>query len=151
MAAKPGPVSQFNDALQEQMIALFEEGKTEEQVADIIGVSSRTIRAWKGKHKTFLPALRKAKQVADNLVEAALFSRAVGYSHPEEKIFCSKDGDIVRADTVRQYPPDTAAAIIWLKNRQPEKWREKMPGEDQINITISLADRMAKARARGRK
>ena len=25
----------------------------------------------------------------------------------------------------REIPPDTAAAFIWLKNRRPDKWRDK--------------------------
>lgn len=27
--------------------------------------------------------------------------------------------------TIKHYPPDTVAGIFWLKNRQPDKWREK--------------------------
>ena len=26
---------------------------------------------------------------------------------------------------VEHFPPDTAAAFIWLKNRQPHRWRDK--------------------------
>ena len=28
-------------------------------------------------------------------------------------------------ETVKHYPPDTTAAIFWLKNRQVERWRDK--------------------------
>lgn len=130
------------------MIALYQAGKTDIQVAEVIGVCEKTINNWKGKHPEFLQALRESKQIADELVEASLFSRAVGYSHPEERVF-QNEGIIVTHDTIKQYPPDTTAAIFWLKNRQPDKWREKMPGEEtQININLTLADKMAKARAR---
>lgn len=139
--------SGFNDALKETMLGLYAEGKTDEQVAEIVGVHVKTIFNWKGKHPTFLQALRKMKQAADELVEASLFSRAIGYSHPEEKVFCH-EGRIVTHETVKQYPPDTQAAILWLKNRQPERWREKLADENQVNINITLAERMAKARAR---
>lgn len=133
MARKSG----FNDSVKETILRLLKEGKTEDEVAEVIGVCRRTLNNWKGKHPEFLYALRESKQVADDLVEASLFSRAVGFSHPEEKVFCH-EGCVITHDTIKQYPPDTAAAIFWLKNRQPKKWREKMPGESDVivnNIT----------------
>ena len=115
--------SSFNESLGERMLKLYRAGKTDAQVAFIIGVSVRTIHNWKGRHPEFFHSLKEAKQVADDLVEASLFSRATGYSHVEEKIF-QFEGRIIRAKTRKQYPPDTTAAIFWLKNRQPERWRE---------------------------
>ncbi|EFB1429709.1 terminase, partial [Escherichia coli] len=29
----------------------------------------------------------------------------------------------------KYYPPDTTAAIFWLKNRQKDKWRDKVDHE----------------------
>lgn len=143
-----GRPSKFNDAIKEKILSLARAGKTNEQIADIIGVHVRTIENWQGNKPDLMWALKEAKHAADDLVEASLFSRAVGYSHPEEKVF-QNEGDIVTHNTVKQYPPDVAAAIFWLKNRQPDKWREKMPGEEEkFNITISLADKLAKARGR---
>lgn len=115
--------SKFNEALKEKMLDLYKRGKTDDQVAEIIGVCQKTINNWKHKHPNFLQSLREMKFVADNLVEASLFGRAVGYTHPEEKIFL-RDGKVKRVETKKHYPPDTTAAIFWLKNRQPEKWRE---------------------------
>jgi hypothetical protein len=31
----------------------------------------------------------------------------------------------VYAEYTEHYPPDTGAASLWLRNRQPEKWRDK--------------------------
>ncbi len=31
--------------------------------------------------------------------------------------------------TVKHYPPDTQAASLWLRNRQPDKWRDKLTHE----------------------
>ena len=106
------------------MLALYKRGKTDAQVAHIIGVSVRTIHNWKGNFPDFFHALKDAKQVADDLVEASLFAKATGFSHVEEKIFCF-EGSIIRAKTRRQYAPDTTAAIFWLKNRQPDRWRDR--------------------------
>lgn len=126
-----GRPTKFNDALKEKILALCKAGKTNKQISDIIGVSIKTIHNWMGKHPTFLHALKESKQIADELVVASLFSRAVGYSHKEEKVF-QHEGSIITHDTVRHYPPDTTAAIFWLKNRQPKQWRR-----DQEAVTIN--------------
>lgn len=132
--------SKFNNSISEKIIELYEQGKTDIQVAQIIGISERTINNWKNNKPEFVQALKEAKFAADELVEASLFRRATGYSHKVEKIFCDKFGQITRAMTVQHYPPDTTAAIFWLKNRQPENWREKQPGENDTKITFGDSD-----------
>ena len=47
-----------------------------------------------------------------------------------EKIFCSR-GKVIRVETVEHYPPDTTAMIFWLKNRQPDRWRDRAEVEHQ--------------------
>lgn len=115
--------SKFNEALKETILDLYKRNRTDAQVAKIIGISLRTLSNWKTKYPSFLHAVKDMKCVADDLVEASLFRRAVGYSHPEEKIFF-KDGKPERVLTTKHYPPETHAGTFWLKNRQPEKWRE---------------------------
>lgn len=62
---------------------------------------------------------------------AALFQRAVGYSHPAVKFFFDKDaGRVVSQKYTEHYPPDTGACVMWLKNRQPKHWREGQGPED---------------------
>lgn len=115
--------SKFNNALKETILDLYKRNKTDAQVAAIIGVSVRTINNWKTKYPTFLHAVKEMKFAADDLVEASLFSRATGFRQVEEKLVF-KDGKWERAKTLKVHPPDTTAAIFWLKNRQPENWRE---------------------------
>ncbi len=129
-----GRPTKFNQSLGEKIAQLARDGKTIEQIAEIIGVSKRTLYNWQGNHSELMHAVKEARQVADELVEASLFSRAVGYSHPAVKIFC-QDGVVTEVPYIEYYPPSEAAATFWLKNRQPEKWREKQPGEDDKTIT----------------
>jgi hypothetical protein len=142
--------TKFDESLKETMLELYRKGKTDAEVADIVGVCEKTINNWKGRHPKFLEALKESKEIADELVEASLFSRAVGYSHADVKVITSF-GNIEIVPCTKYYPPDTTAAIFWLKNRQPERWREKMPGEGDINITVTLAERVARARNRAGK
>lgn len=146
---KPGRPSKFNDAIREKIIQLAKAGKTEQQIAEIIGVHVNTIGNWKGRHQDLLWALNESKQVADELVEASLFSRAVGYSHPEVKVFCDK-GEITEHHVQKHYPPDVTAGIFWLKNRKPEEWRDKQDVEHsgKVALTESKSDEELTARAK---
>ncbi len=99
-------------------------GATDVDIADIIGVSDRTVYRWSAAHPEFCHALKAGKAAVDDRVERALYHKAVGYSFDTEKIFQS-GGDIIRAKTRVHVPPDTTAAIFWLKNRRKDEWRDK--------------------------
>lgn len=114
---------------------------TDAELADFFGVKEQTINNWKKAHPEFFESITSGKEKADADVGQRLYERAMGYSHPEEKIFNNK-GDIVRAETIKHYPPDTAAAIFWLKNRQRDKWRDRheITGEDGTPLAVQIVD-----------
>jgi len=108
-------------------------GFTNEQIADFIGVNVDTLYAWLETIESFSESLNRGKTLADADVAQGLYARAVGYSHDAEKIFF-KDGEIARADYTEHYPPDTGAAKLWLTNRQPHLWREKVEVKQEIDV-----------------
>lgn len=118
-----GRPSSLTDKRKELIFRLAAKGKTDVQIADIIGVHPKTLAYWKGTYPDFLDALKAAKAEADDLVEASLFRRATGYYHPEEKLFFFK-GKPVRVEVMKHTAPDVAAQIFWLKNRNPKRWRD---------------------------
>ena len=82
-----------------------------------------------------------AKQVADEIVENALFKRANGYSVDEEQITygINENGEqvVLQKKTVKKYiPPDTTAQIFWLKNRKPDIWKDKRDVDVGANESI---------------
>lgn len=105
-----------------------EAGFTDQELADLLGVSVRTINGWKVEHKDFLASLKVGKAVADERVERSLFARAMGYEHDEVDIRVV-GGELVTTPIRKYYPPDTAAAIFWLKNRKGADWRDKVENE----------------------
>jgi hypothetical protein len=117
-----GRPTEYREEYNEQVYKLCLLGATDEQIADFFGVSVQTIHNWCAAHPTFLESRKDGKERADANVAEALYHRALGYSHPEEKIM-SYEGEVIRADTTKHYPPDTAAAFIWLKNRAG--WKDK--------------------------
>lgn len=80
------------------------DGLTDEQIAHNIGISTSTLNNWKNKYVEILESLKKGKEVVDYAVENALLKNALR--------------------------GDTTAQIYWLKNRRPDKWRDKPGYED---------------------
>ena len=136
-----GRPSKFKPEFEHQVKTLAELGATDAQIAQCFGVTEQTLNNWKKSHPRFFESLKSAKEIADERVEQSLFNRALGFSHPEEKIFCDK-GDVVRAGTMKQYPPDTTACIFWLKNRKSGEWRDKIETEHSgvIGGNLVIAD-----------
>jgi len=115
-------------------------GATDIEVADFLEVDVRTLYRWKGEHEEFCQALKAGKDVSDERVERSLFSRATGYEHDEVDIRVV-GGGIVETPIRKFYPPDTTAAIFWLKNRKPEQWRDKTESAITADVTFSKIQR----------
>lgn len=116
------------------------DGLTDEQIARNMGINPATLYRWKNDHSKICDALKKGKEVVDIQVENALLKRALGYDYQEERIEKSEKDGIKVIQTLKHIPPDTTAQIFWLKNRRPDKWRDKpeAPGD---------SDALKKARA----
>lgn len=104
---------------------LCRQGATDSVLADAFGVSIMQTQRWQSMYPEFGDAVRKGKsEVYDPLIERALAQRALGYSVDCEEVKVNKDGDIIRYQVRKHFPPDTTAMIFWLKNRQPTRWRD---------------------------
>lgn len=95
--------------LEDENLTLLEgwarDGLTDEQIAHNMGIAYSTFKEWKKKYPTFSAALKKGKEVVDFAVENALLKTAlVG---------------------------NVTAQIFWLKNRRPDKWREKQKEDNR--------------------
>lgn len=99
-------------------------GAIDEEMIKFFGVAESTFNLWKKKHPEFSEALKRGKDQADAKVAQSLYHRAVGYSHKDTK-FATHEGKITdKEEFIRHYPPETAACIFWLKNRQRDKFRQ---------------------------
>ena len=101
------------------------DGLTDEQIAANIGIRRETLYQWKAKYPNISNAIKKGKEVVDIQVENALLKRALGYECQEQRIeIGGKEGQKV-IQTIKHIAPDVTAQIFWLKNRRPDKWRDK--------------------------
>jgi hypothetical protein len=118
-----GRPSKFDKKFIAQAEKLCKLGATDIEMADFFEVDVRTLYRWKNENEEFCQALKAGKDEADDRVERSLFARANGYEHDEVDIRVV-GGGIVQTPIRKYYPPDTTAAIFWLKNRRPKEWRE---------------------------
>lgn len=123
-----GRPSKYKEDFAKQAFKLCLLGATDTDLAKFFEVDEATINRWKLKYEEFCEALKDGKQEADARVAESLFRRALGYKHPEDKIF-NNNGEPLVVQTIKHYPPDTTAAIFWLKNRQKDSWRDKQEVE----------------------
>ena len=120
-------------------------GATDLELAEFFRIDVRTVYNWKHSEPEFFQALIVGKAALDDRVERSLYQRAVGYSFNSEKIF-HHQGAITRAETIEHVPPDPSAALLWLKNRRGETWRDKT--ETDVNLKGDLGAMLAAARER---
>jgi serine protease inhibitor len=108
-------------------------GATDATLADFFNVAESTINRWKLKQPKFKDALIRGKTVADANVAHSLYRRGTGYSCTETHV-SNYQGEITLTEITKNYPPDTTACIFWLKNRQPDKWRDKVEVDANVKI-----------------
>ena len=125
--------------------ALARIGLTDKQIALRLGISEPTLNAWKKQHPDFFASLKRGKEEPDDLVEQSLFRRATGFDNDKAvKIFMPAGADKpIYAPYTERVHPDVTACIFWLKNRRPERWRDKqdlsLSGELNHNVKHDLS------------
>lgn len=114
------------------------EGLVEKQICQNIGISERTFSTWKERFPAITSALKRGKAPVDFKVENALLKSALGHKETVRKAIKVKtekqkvgEGKIVEehieyVDEEVYIPPQVVAQIFWLKNRRPDKWKDKV-------------------------
>lgn len=123
----PGRPTEYSPTMCEVVDAL-EHASSTLTVAHVLGVSRKTVYLWMERYPAFLQSVKEAMERSIDRVEVALFERAIGYEHPEEKIF-QYEGEPVKVPTTKRFAPSDLACMFLLKNRRPEHWRDKIEHE----------------------
>lgn len=120
------------------------DGLTDEQIASNMGINKATLYRWKEKYCDICDTLKRGKEVVDREVENALLKRALGYEYEEvKKVY---EGDKLKEKTItkKMIVPDTTAQIFWLKNRRPDKWKDKREDEERKSEGITIINNIPK-------
>ena len=115
-------------------------GLTDTQIASLFEISESTLNEWKNKYPEFSESLKKGKEDADSNVASMLYKKAVGYREKRQvpiKIRETINGESSKekvevVEVEDYYPPETSAQIFWLKNRNPQMWRDKREVEMEV-------------------
>lgn len=139
-----GRPTKYKEEYNEQAYKLCLLGSTDKELASFFEVAESTINLWKLEYEGFSESIKRGKFLADANVAERLYKRAMGYEHKEDKIF-NNNGEALVVGTTKHYAPDTTAAIFWLKNRQPELWRDKPEPIDDgdvapVKVVIQVDD-----------
>lgn len=119
------PKLDFSEWEQDNKLILLsgwaKQGLSMQEIAHNIGISRRTLYNWQDQSEPIRKALEQGKDIADILVENALFTSAI-------------TGNVL-------------AQIFWLKNRRPQFWRDKVVQEVEVEDNpncgvVLLAERL---------
>lgn len=113
-------------------------GATDKEIADFLEIAESTFYEWKVKYPKFSEAVKGGKIIADANVAASFYKRAIGYEYNEltferidSKVALENmvTGDVIEEPykkkvVTKHLPADAGAALNWLKNRQPDKWKD---------------------------
>lgn len=131
--AKVGRKTDYKPSYNRQAYKLCLLGATDKDLADFFECAESTINKWKLDFPKFSESIKKGKTLADANVAESLYKRARGYSHPDVHI-SNYLGVITETKITKHYPPDTAAAFIWLKNRAGWKDKQEQVLSGQIQL-----------------
>lgn len=114
------------------------DGLSLSQIAHNVGVADSTFRKWRDEHEAISAAIKRGNAPVDLEVENAMLKSALGHKETVRKAIKVKtekqkvgEGKIVEehieyVDEEVYIPPQVIAQIFWLKNRRPDKWKDKI-------------------------
>jgi hypothetical protein len=124
-----GRPSVYKPEYAEAACSLCAMGAINQTLAAQFEVSRSTIDRWIAAIPDFRHAVQQGREAADGAVVSALFARATGMERKMTRVFCH-NGQPITVDYMVELPPDVRACMFWLRNRQPQQWREARPLAD---------------------
>lgn len=140
--------TKFTKEFFDTAIELAKKGYLDKEICEYCDVNINTFYSWKQKHPDFAEALRKAKHKINDKIEAQAYKRAMGYMVTETKTIygTNEDGEeeVIRIEKHQKHiPSDTKVLLMLLKNRMPERYRDKkeveLSGELTNNVNLNLS------------
>lgn len=125
-AGRPTKKTEFSLA---KILELTKEGKSSQEIADLMDLSRATIDRWIESDIEFCYTVKKLRSEADEMIEKSLYNRAHGFSKTIKTQKVGKDGQVVDVEETQYFPPDSQALKFWLMNRQRDKYTDRTQHE----------------------
>ncbi len=105
-----------------ELARLLNAGKSTADAAGFLGVSLSTLRRYRKQYPELDELFRRRNTLCDDMVEAALLKRATGYEDSNGK----------------EIAPDVRAALFWLQNRRPKRWKRTGSKKKSAAKTVTV-------------
>ena len=126
-----------------------QDGLTEKQIAQKLGIHISTLQNYKNTYPEFAAAMNEAKQAIISDVLSSLIKRAKGYTYEEKKVYTKvEDGKTATYTeiTAKHEPPNVAACSLLLKNLDKEHdWSDNPTMLAVKREEVELRKKMAEA------
>ena len=127
---------------------MLNDGASEKQCAEALGVSYPAWNKYKVKYKDFGELCGKPRTKLVEDLRSALIKKALGMKVERKKIYSKKDedGNEVKYTeiTIDELPPDVAAINLALKNYDKENWANDPQSlqikKEELQLKKELAD-----------
>ena len=145
--AKAGRKSKYRTHVEPflaRITAWCKAGALEKDLCKKLGISESALNDYKTRFPELSQAIIDGKMEPDDLVESTLLKRALGYTYEEVKTTSFADNKDSRRQlvirTTHEVSADVRAMIFWLKNRRPQRWRDR----SELGIDEAIPIRMIK-------
>lgn len=111
-------------------------GSTIEEMAQAFEVAPVQVTRWMEMHPEFRTAIAQGRAFSDANMAHSLYRRGMGARVKTSKpvVLKTDAGQVIQIVEYEEgYPPDTMAASLWLRNRRPDLWRDKV--EHDVTLT----------------
>jgi hypothetical protein len=127
----------YKEDYNEQVKKLCLLGATDKEISDFLQISESTLNNWKLEYPEFMESIRAGKQMADMEIAHSLYNSAQDRIIPEQqafklkKVYYDDNGKRIEEERVeivevgRSVPANDRSIQFWLKNRNPDRWKDK--------------------------
>lgn len=138
------------DHIAEQACAI---GANTNQLAQMLDITVPTLEKWKRDNYNFFKSIKNGRDKYDTeYVESSLLKRAQGYDKQLMEERLTKNGDVVECKKTIHVSPDVGAAIFWLCNRNPNRWKQVSQARfQQLNLYQGNGEDKNKLNGKGKK
>lgn len=119
------------------------DGLGTKQMAKNLGIAESTFWEYSTRYSEFSSRLAKGREVVDTEVENAFLKRITGYDTDEVRREYAYEPDeygnmvrVLKKEIVqtKHIPGDPRAAEFWMKNRMPDKYKDRpLDGDNEEN------------------
>jgi hypothetical protein len=137
-------------------------GYVPKEIAAALRISPMKFRTWRRRIPEFGAAYDRGRDFCDTeVIENSLRARAIGFRELVDVTYEKQIAEVMDFETgettlvermvptkkvVKQLPPSVQAIALYLKNRAPDRWRDRVELEHSMND--ELINRLMEARRR---